>query len=180
MLYQKNQKIQTLKLAENMAKTKEFWTEKNININPTSKIISTSNDHTNSPFLKKYRLLYNRVPTDNKELRCLHAAINNGIINDSMIVITPEIIIICTKKLKPGKDDGDMSFKSDHLIHGGHQLHVVLSTLVNTMLIHVYTPSVLLKSTICQLKKIIKPRYRVVTITGEFLYSIVFVNCMIM
>ena len=97
-----------------------------------------------------------------------------------MIVIIPEIIIICTKKLKSGKDDGDMSFKSDHLIHGGHQLHVLLSMLFNTMLIHGYTPSVLLKSTICQFQKIIKPRYRVVTITGEFLYSIVFVNCMIM
>ena len=73
--------------------------------------------------------------TDNNKLRCLHAAINNGINNDAMIVITPEIIKICTKKLKSGKDDGDMSFKSDHLIHGGHQLHVVLSMLFNMMLI---------------------------------------------
>ena len=76
------------------------------------------------------------MPTDNNELRSLHDAINNGIIDDSMIVITPEIIKMCTKKLKPGKDDGDMNFKSYHLIHGGHQLHVVLSTLFNTMLSH--------------------------------------------
>ena len=87
------------------------------------------------------------MPTDNNELRALHDAINNGINNDSMIVITPEIIQMCTKELKPGKDDGDMSFKWDHLIHGGHQLHVVLSTLFTTMLFHGYTPSVLLKST---------------------------------
>ena len=58
------------------------------------------------------------MPIDNNELRSLHDAINNGINNDLMIVITPEIIKICTKKLKPGKDDGDISFKSDHLIHG--------------------------------------------------------------
>ena len=57
-----------------------------------------------------------------------------------MIVITPEIITMCTKKLKPGKDDGDMSFKSDHLIHGGHQLHVVLSTLFNTMFMDILHP----------------------------------------
>ena len=80
------------------------------------------------------------MPTDNNELRSLHDAINNGINNDSMIVITPEIIKMCTKKLKPVKDDGNMSFKSDHLIHGGHQLHVVLSTLFNMMLIHGCTP----------------------------------------
>ena len=35
-----------------------------------------------------------------------------------MIVIMPEIIKICTKKLKSGKDDCDMSFKSDNLLHG--------------------------------------------------------------
>ena len=70
------------------------------------------------------------MPTDNNELRCLHAAINNGINNDSMILIRPEIIKICTKKLKPRKDDGGMSFKSDHLIHGGHQFHDVLSMLL--------------------------------------------------
>ena len=40
-----------------------------------------------------------------------------------------------------------------HLIHGGHQLHVVLSTLFNTMLIHGYTPSVLFKSTILSIQK---------------------------
>ena len=43
------------------------------------------------------------MPTDNNELRSLHDAINNGINNDSMIVITPEIIKMCTKKLKPGR-----------------------------------------------------------------------------
>ena len=76
--------IQKQKLAENMTKAKEFWTETN-KINPTSKIVSTSIDQASSPleisklFLKKYRLLYNRVPTDNNELRSLHDAINNGI-----------------------------------------------------------------------------------------------------
>ena len=93
------------------------------------------------------------MPTDNNELICRHAATNNGINNDSMIVITHKIIKICSKKLKPGKDDGDMSFKLDHLIHGDHQMHVVLSMLFNTMLVHGYTPSVLLKSTILSIPK---------------------------
>ena len=35
-----------------------------------------------------------------------------------MIVITSEIIKMCTKKLKPGNDDGDMSFKSDYITWG--------------------------------------------------------------
>ena len=78
-------------------------------------------------------------------------------------------------------DDGDMSFKSEHLIHGGHQLHVVLSTLFNSMLIHGYILHQFYWNLLsCQFQKIINPRYQVVTIIGGFLYSIVFVNCIIM
>ena len=61
----------------------------------------------------------------------------NGIDNESMIVISP--------------DNVDSSLK--HLIHGGNQLHVVLSRLFNTMLIHGYTPSTLLKSNILSISK---------------------------
>ena len=82
-------------------------------------------------FFKKYRL-----PTDDNYLSSLHDARNNEINNDSMIVITPEIVKMGTKKLKPGKDGGNISLKSDHLLPGGHQLHVVLSMFFNTMLIH--------------------------------------------
>ena len=52
-----------------------------------------------------------------------------------------------------GKDDGDLGFKSDHLINGSHRLHVVLSLLFNVMVNHGYTPDVLLKSTIVSIPK---------------------------
>ena len=63
------------------------------------------------------------MSANSDELSYFHDAINN----DPIIVITPDIITLYTVKLKPGKDDCDISFKSDHLIHGGHQLHVMLS-----------------------------------------------------
>ena len=55
--------------------------------------------------------------------------------------------------IKIWEDDGDLGFKSDHLINGSHRLHVVLSLLFNVMIIHGYTPDVLLKSTIVSIPK---------------------------
>ena len=52
-----------------------------------------------------------------------------------------------------GKDDGDLGFKSDHLIIGSRRLHFVLSLLFNVMINHGYTPDVLLKSTIVSIPK---------------------------
>ena len=47
----------------------------------------------------------------------------------------------CISKLNSGKDDGDIGFKSDHIINGTHRLNVVLSLLFNTMISHGYTPN---------------------------------------
>ena len=69
------------------------------------------------------------------------------------VIITPAIIKQCILRLKSGKDDGDLGFKSDHLINGNHRLHVVLSLLFNVMINHGYTPDVLLKSTIVSIPK---------------------------
>ena len=69
------------------------------------------------------------------------------------VIITPAIIKQCILRLKSGKDDGDLGFKSDHLINGNHRLHVVLSLLFNVMVNHGYTPDVLLKSTIVSIPK---------------------------
>ena len=63
-----------------------------------------------------------------------------------------------------------MSFKSDHLLHGGHRLHVVLSMIFNTMLIHGCTPSVVVNSTILSIPKDYKTslsssdKYRVISL----------------
>ena len=67
--------------------------------------------------------------------------------------ITSEIVKTCISKLNSGKDDGDIGFKSDHIINGTHRHNVLLSPLFNTMISHGYTPTVLLKSTIVSIPK---------------------------
>ena len=101
-------------------------------------------------FYNKYRSLYSSVPTDDNELREIHDVINSRLSTSTHTTVTPYIIKQCIHKLKPGKDDRDLGFKSDHIINGSHRLHVLL---YNLMLLHGYTPSDLLKSSIISIPK---------------------------
>ena len=83
----------------------------------------------------------------------IHDVINSRLSTSTHITVTPDIIKQCIHKLKPGKDDGDLGFKSDHIINGSHLLHVLLSLLYNLMLSHGYTPTDLLKSSIISIPK---------------------------
>ena len=87
-------------------------------------------------FHDKYRLLYSSVPTDTKELDDLHNDLNNGITPNDHVMITPAIIRQCVSRLKSGKGDGDIGFRSDHIINGSQRLFIILSLLFNSMLVH--------------------------------------------
>ena len=80
--------------------------------------------------------IYRSVPTDDNELREIHDVINCRLSTSTYTIVTPDIIKQCIHKLKPGKDDGYLGFKSDHIINGSHRLHVLL---YNLMLLHGYT-----------------------------------------
>ena len=70
--------------------------------------------------------------------------------------MTPNLISHCIKQLKKGKSDGSCGFKSDHLINGGPRLHVLLSVLFNSMLIHGYNARDLIVSSIISIPKDMK------------------------
>ena len=84
------------------------------------------------------------------ELREIHDVINSRLSTSTHTTVTPDIIKQCIHKLKPDKDDGDLGFKSDHIINGSHRLHVLL---YNLMLLHGYTPTDLLTSSIISIPK---------------------------
>ena len=101
----------------------------------------------------KYRSLYSSVPTDDNELREIHDVIDSRLSTSTYITATPDIIKQCIYKPKPGKDDGDLGFKSDHIINGSHRLHVLL---YNLMLLHGYAPTDLLTSSIIYIPKAVQ------------------------
>ena len=94
--------------------------------------------------------------------------------------ITNTIIKQCILRLKSGKDDGVLGFKSDHLINGNHRLHVVLSLLFNVMINHGYTPDVYENQLSYQFQKILRYHCQIEINIEEFHCLIVFVNYLIM
>ena len=69
------------------------------------------------------------------------------------VMITPAIIRQCVSRLKSGMGDGEIGFRSDHIIKGSQRLFIILSLPFNSMLVHGYTPDALLKSTIISIPK---------------------------
>ena len=106
----------------------------------------------------KYKSLYNSVPTSDAEMQSLYSIVNNGINRDQLqdIYVTSDIIAQCIKRLKRSKIDGNYGFKSDHLINGGKRLHILLSMLFKSMLIHGYNANDLVLSSIISIPKDIR------------------------
>ena len=106
----------------------------------------------------KYKSLYNSVPTSDSEMQSLYSILNNDIHRDQLqdIYVTSDIVAQCITRLKISKGDGNYGFKSDHLINGGKRLHILLSMLFQSMLIHGYKANDLVLAYIISIPKDIR------------------------
>ena len=68
-------------------------------------------------------------------------------------MFTVKDVVTAVKKLKHYKSDGNIVHFSEYVINGSHKLHVYLSFLYNTMLIHGSSPDDLLTATIVPIPK---------------------------
>ena len=91
-------------------------------------------------------------------MQSLYSIVNSGINRDQPqdIYVTSDIIVQCIKRLKRGKSDGIYGFQSDHYINGGKRLHILLSMLFKSMLIHGYNANDLGFSSIISIPKDIR------------------------
>ena len=160
----KNQlNIQKQKLAENMSSSANFWKELK-KISPANKVTTNVMDNAHGDknvmelLLTKYKTLNNSVPTSDDELQHLNCIIDNGIsdFKEQGMFSTPDLIHKSILQLKKSKDDGNVGFKSDHFINGGHCLHVFLSILFNVMITHGYNARDLRISSILSIPKDMK------------------------
>ena len=72
------------------------------------------------------------------------------------IVYNLKLYFLSYFRLKRSKSDGNYGFKSDHLINGGKRLHILLSMLFRSMLIHGYNANDLVLSSIISIPKDIR------------------------
>lgn len=144
----------------NSSDQQEFWRRvKRVNsspkVSPSKMDEATGNDAIAELFARKYRTLYQSVPTSANEMSELHDDIDSSVADDSteLVYISPNDVQKAVKRLKCGKSDDQRYLYSDHLIHGDETLCMFLSLLFNCMLCHGHTPPQLLSSTFVSIPK---------------------------
>ena len=107
-----------------MSSSTNFWKELK-RISPANKVTTNVMDNAHGDknvmelLLTKYKTLYNSVPTSHDELQHLNCIIDNGIsdFKEEGMFSTPDLIHKSILHFKKRKDDGNVGFKSDHLIN---------------------------------------------------------------
>ena len=153
--------IQSQKMAKSMVegKTSDFWAEvkriRGCKATVTASVDGEVDDGCIADlFANKYKTLYNSVSYDPTELRKIHHTVDAIILDKcEKSIITIDDVRTSIASLKPGKADGRDGVLTDHMIHGGNNLHVHLCQLFNSMLIHGMSPSSLQSSTLVPIPK---------------------------
>ena len=138
------------KLASKMEnkESKEFWKEVK-KVRTGSSILPNIIDNAEGSeeicklFSDKFKLLYNSVSYDDRDMENLLRDINDGVrdkccrgICSEDHIISYDDIVGAMRNLKKGKSDSIPGLKSDNFIHGGNRLKVMISLLLSTMVNH--------------------------------------------
>jgi exonuclease III len=104
-------------------------------------------------FSEKYNQLYNSVSYDTLEMDVLKRKIEGMVTNQCTYSIGVSDIESAIKQLKCGKSGGCENIYADHIVHGTHKLNVMLSLVYNAMIVHAFSPSVLLTGLLVPIPK---------------------------
>lgn len=105
-------------------------------------------------FSDKYNDLYNSVPYDIGVIDVIKQKVNNMLeSSNDKCYINIDNIVDAIKHLKCGKSGGQEGIFSNHIIYGTHLLNVMLCLIFNTMLIHGYSPNVMLTGLLVPIPK---------------------------
>ena len=130
------------RLADSFSDITNFW--KNVSyLNQANKSLPDVVDKASGckqvshVFFEMYKTIYTSVLTPDNDMAHITNEIFNRISNtDCNIIVTPDIIKDCIAKLKRCKSDGNVGVNSNHLVHDGRRIRVLLSLLFNAMIVH--------------------------------------------
>ncbi len=174
-----NDTIRMQKMAEILVsnKTMDLFSEASKiksrnNILPTSVDDASTDDDIVNLFADKYSNLYNSVPYDQSEINDIKCTIDAKLQNHlhQNYSINVHDVGKAINHLKYGKSDGEEDLWSDHLIHGAHNLYVMLTHLFNMMLVHGICPKSILWFQYLRIRK----RSSVIQIITGLLHLVVF------
>ena len=104
-------------------------------------------------FSAKHNHLYNSVSYDVDEMNVINTEINKQIKENVAYDITVDEVIEGVQRLKLGKSDGEEGLNSNHIIHGPKILFVLLALIVNSMLVHGFSPNSMLVGSMVPIPK---------------------------
>ena len=145
--------------------SRNFWAENNkleSNKRPVPPVVDGLHDDTEiaGMFAKKYMYmaLFSSVKTDPSVMASFLGGILNDIQNDGTneAPITVEDVTRLFQKLKHQKADGLSGAESDHFIYASHRFKTLVAVMLNSMFVHGHTPTILLKSVLCNIPKDLK------------------------
>lgn len=139
---------------------RDFWDE-NRKINHTSTCMPTYIDdaHTTSSiaanFAKKYKDIYNSVPSDPIQLAEIRSVLNYRILRSASNdhIVTTNEVTNAASKLKANKTDGNNKLWANHIKYGSTELHKHISNLLTFMYTHGTNPREILIATIVSIPK---------------------------
>lgn len=145
--------------------SKEFWKEvKKINKGsspgPNTMDDAEGEEAICKVFANKFKGLYNSVSYNDYEMeelmRDMELEVTSKCCKGTCLEghsISVHDVECGIKKLKNGKNDSIAGIKSDHFIHGGNRLKVMVSMLLSSMVCHGYCPSEFTKTTVVPIPK---------------------------
>ena len=128
---------------------------------PRSSMVSSTVDGNNdcesitNMFSDKYNMLYNSVPYDKDETKCIETEIMSRIERQSndCYCTTVHDVINAVAHLKVGKSEGSDGLFSDHFIDGNKLLHVFSFLLFTCFLVHGFSPDSMTLGTMIPIPK---------------------------
>ena len=145
------------------------------NKRPVPPVVDGLHDDTEiaGMFAKKYMALFSSVKTDPSVMASFLGGILNDIQNDGTneAPVTVEDVTRLFQKLKYQKADGLSGAQSDHFIYASHRFKMVVAVMLNSMFVHGHTPTILLKSVLCNIPKDLRVIYVIVIITEALPYA---------
>ena len=106
-------------------------------------------------FAKEYESLFKSVPTSTSDMATVTSKVDDNLdrAHPNHVKVFSHDVAKAVNKLNKGKRDGHGDFYADHLINASPKLFTVLAMLINCMVMHGYSPSKLLQSTIVPIPK---------------------------
>jgi len=142
-------------------RNRDFWSEAK-RIRRNKACFSNCVDSKSAPadianiFANKYKELYSSVAYNVDDMADLKSLVADKVSNagfDAQCRVSYEEVVFAVCKLKAGKGDGDIGLSSDYFLHACNELHVHISLLFSSLLVHGVSPDRCNLSTVVPIPK---------------------------